>query len=532
MVYIDTFHNMLKEMVRRAYAPFIEIVKHNKFSTENEVENRKQHTFTNKQWHDHIELSKQSNQKVLEQLKIQQHPLNELRFQPIDADFLTHCERATVEDWEVINTIISDMALESSFPRSKYGKAIRSLKLFNPTHSQIFHITCSYCKTSWSHHYIGKSNPNIQDKTCSQCGISGKGFNNAKALSITEAKQSEMRNSLLFELGTLKSSKKLASMQPTDLDYEVTFYEKFTSHIENLPNHILIVINNLKTFYEKDKKDKYPFSEFPLSYKSSHYSEYLKELEHYGILLIEDIPNDYLTAEAFVSDCSFLYKLVDGCGGCSLNAISSAWPDNFIGKPLAPSSAPSLPSSIDIKTQRFFRLNPYFMKANFQLAKSEIANSYITSERDLIISQEKPSIKIKRIYVITTSENSKGFLDFLERVHIDFPLNKVFLKNNTSNENGIYLALKELAIPIFGKHDLIVFVRGGGDLTHHTFNAFNSTQATFTVRKLKSLGATIITGIAHSTDRVLIDNEADYPESTPTRAAERVTWLLNSKTRG
>jgi exonuclease VII large subunit len=72
-----------------------------------------------------------------------------------------------------------------------------------------------------------------------------------------------------------------------------------------------------------------------------------------------------------------------------------------------------------------------------------------------------------------------------------------------------------------------VIVRGGGDITHESFNAFKSKSAAQAVSALVSLGVFVIVGVGHYDDRFLIDEKASISAITPTDAAYRLLKHVN-----
>lgn len=149
--------------------------------------------------------------------------------------------------------------------------------------------------------------------------------------------------------------------------------------------------------------------------------------------------------------------------------------------------------------------------------------------KEITIASEKSSIQSvisdeRRVIVVTTSHHSDGFIDFIERLRIEQTCLKVFLGREASNHNALsqYLANIDLH-----DQDIVAIVRGGGDLSHKTFTAFNSADAKTYISRLTEKGIIVVTGLGHSTNTLSIDEAANYSESTPTKAAERVNKLVN-----
>jgi len=90
---------------------------------------------------------------------------------------------------------------------------------------------------------------------------------------------------------------------------------------------------------------------------------------------------------------------------------------------------------------------------------------------------------------------------------------------NSSDSLGLYAAISSLGV-ING--DIVVIVRGGGDIEHETFKAFRSTEAANAIRAIRVLGITVISGIGHASDEFIVQSEASIPAITPTDAAYKL----------
>ncbi|KAI3485525.1 hypothetical protein L1887_51146 [Cichorium endivia] len=121
--------------------------------------------------------------------------------------------------------------------------------------------------------------------------------------------------------------------------------------------------------------------------------------------------------------------------------------------------------------------------------------------------------------VVITTANSKGFEDFTST--FTTPVTKIIIQDLVKSINDKdYRATKEGSgiIKTINKADIVCFVRGGGDLTHPSFNYYRNAGLIPTIKKINP-DCTVITAIGHASDVFLADLYADVSVITPTAAA-------------
>jgi hypothetical protein len=177
----------------------------------------------------------------------------------------------------------------------------------------------------------------------------------------------------------------------------------------------------------------------------------------------------------------------------------------------------TLGSAYDFKN--FIIPNRYFLE--YPVTLDFIKHTPLKSSKKKYKKGSRPLNKARisdgRIYVLSTSQQSKGYEDFMYTIDTE-NVESIFLEGDTS-ESAISDILDQYS---FQSGDLLCIVRGGGDILHETFRPFHSFEAAQYIKKLSSRGVIIITGIGHTSDNFLIEKSATYNESTPTSAANKV----------
>jgi hypothetical protein len=133
---------------------------------------------------------------------------------------------------------------------------------------------------------------------------------------------------------------------------------------------------------------------------------------------------------------------------------------------------------------------------------------------DIDIVASKP-----QVFVLSGSPQGKGYLDFMskfsERDKLDFSPQFI----NTRDPEGLSKTIAKLA-PQPG--EVIVVVRGGGDISHATYNAFRSDSAAAAINETRGKGVFCIVGIGHSDGTFQIERYADKTVITPPEAANEL----------
>lgn len=129
--------------------------------------------------------------------------------------------------------------------------------------------------------------------------------------------------------------------------------------------------------------------------------------------------------------------------------------------------------------------------------------------------------KRTHLTIVTSSEHSEGYHDFLSEVDLTNIHHELVFVG--AREDAI---LKHIQNRSFVAGDIICVIRGGGDLLHPTFKPFDHHESAVGLRNLREKGVIVVTGVGHSRDRVVIDRAATYAESTPIKAGQRVSALL------
>lgn len=128
--------------------------------------------------------------------------------------------------------------------------------------------------------------------------------------------------------------------------------------------------------------------------------------------------------------------------------------------------------------------------------------------------------------VVITTANSKGFEDFTSIFNT--PVTKIIIQDLVKSiTDKDYRATKEGSgiIKTINKADIVCFVRGGGDLTHSSFNYYRNAGLIPTIKKINP-DCTVITAIGHASDVFLADLYADVSVITPTAAASTLRDAL------
>lgn len=128
--------------------------------------------------------------------------------------------------------------------------------------------------------------------------------------------------------------------------------------------------------------------------------------------------------------------------------------------------------------------------------------------------------------VVITTASSKGFEDFTST--FTTPVTKIIIQDLVKAINDKdYRATKEGSgiIKTINKADIVCFVRGGGDLTHPSFNYYRNAGLIPTIKKINP-ECTVITAIGHASDVFLADLYADVTVITPTAAASTLRDAL------
>lgn len=138
--------------------------------------------------------------------------------------------------------------------------------------------------------------------------------------------------------------------------------------------------------------------------------------------------------------------------------------------------------------------------------------------------------KSGKVIMLYTSKSSCGYADMVET------LKEAELTSRRANVSVVEISINSKSFTSIGEalgrvkvdgEDIILIGRGGGDISHCTFNAFKSNHAAVALRQYRSKGAKIVTGVGHHGDNFAVDKAANYSECTPTAAANRVIKLLN-----
>ena len=168
--------------------------------------------------------------------------------------------------------------------------------------------------------------------------------------------------------------------------------------------------------------------------------------------------------------------------------------------------------------------------SNFHLSKELTPRSDLNVLTNLSDSLESMIGKYKKgssansdskVFVLTGSRNSNGYKDFVALCEGEIEFKPNFF--DSRNENGLYECIANLGAK---KNDTVVIVRGGGDVTHESFNAFKSTKAVDAIDYLKCIGVFVIVGVGHSSDSFPIDKNASISAITPTDAAYKLLQHL------
>lgn len=120
-------------------------------------------------------------------------------------------------------------------------------------------------------------------------------------------------------------------------------------------------------------------------------------------------------------------------------------------------------------------------------------------------------------------ENSKGYSDFINKLHV-IPQENIHLKSNKMTVENMVKALKEFNTE--NHCQCICIVRGGGD--PEELLVFSDPEL---LRAIKSSKIPVITGIAHTTDKLLCDRVSFYNANTPTGAADHLNFIWNKQHR-
>ncbi len=136
-----------------------------------------------------------------------------------------------------------------------------------------------------------------------------------------------------------------------------------------------------------------------------------------------------------------------------------------------------------------------------------------------------------RVFLLVTQGQSEGetdFLNILERYEISVH-ETVRLNRAQYNDKALYIVLDGIEDSLM-KGDIVAIVRGGGDTEHESFAPYKDKSACkLLTRFRKENEVVIVTGVGHSDNNFPVEDVADYPQETPTDAANQVGKLITGE---
>ena len=120
---------------------------------------------------------------------------------------------------------------------------------------------------------------------------------------------------------------------------------------------------------------------------------------------------------------------------------------------------------------------------------------------------------------LIATQNSKGHTDFMNKLYV-IPPEQVHLKSDKMTVDNMVKAIRE-----FNEEkacQCICIVRGGGD--PEELIVFSDPEL---LRAIKGSDIPVITGIAHTADKLLCDRVSYYNANTPTGAADHLNFIWN-----
>ena len=517
---LEVVESVVEKMVKKIFQPLFNDLDVSERRVKQELLYRQSFVFDTGKWPQHIKSVSESVKAQLKELT--GHRLIKLWDTPVDETFLNICEQACVEDWKILNLILTDKMLEDVGLNGNEYLKIKKLPDFSPLHCYEFKIKCTFCKNDWVHKSLGKTNPNAAfiASQCPNCGNNGKSLPKSARELFSNVMLSNMIKELNKSLSELQFNLPCGSHEAPDKFIQ---YDNFIKHHSQIPPELHDIIFKLQKLYKNKQRKYITINEFPLAEAHPLCEKYIHALQKCGVIDIVEIIDWNRTAIGIASSWFVHCHATNSRGFSShvtyftaeeLPKLSTGgdWED-WIVERIIKGRNPK------ISIKNIYVLNQHFMEA---VIKKEVP-------KEIMIGSEKGRIQRvisdeRRVIVVTTSHNSDGFIDFIERLHIEQTCFKVFLGRESSNDKALsdYLLNMDL-----NDQDIVAIVRGGGDLTHKTFTAFNSGDAKVCISTLTEKGIIVVTGLGHSTNSLSIDEVANYSESTPTKAAERVNKLLN-----
>ncbi|MEJ6120732.1 hypothetical protein MT390_02375 [Vibrio sp. 2-Bac 85] len=517
---LEVVESIVEKMIKKVFLPLFNDIDVSERRVKQELLYRQSFVFDTGEWPQHIKSVSESVKAQLNALT--GHHLIKLWDTSIDATFLNICEQACVEDWKVLNLILTDKILEDDGLSGSEYRKIKKLPDFSPLHYYKFKIKCTFCDNNWVHKSLGKTNPNAAfiASQCPTCGNNGKSLPKSAREVFSDAMLSNMIKELNKSLSELQFNLPCGSHETPDKFIQ---YDNFIKHHSQIPPELHDIIFKLQKLYKNKQRNYLTINEFPLEEAHPLCEKYIHALQKCGVIdIVKTI--DWNRTVIGIASSWFVHCYATNRRG------SSSHVTYFTAEEI-----PKLDNNMDWEDWRVETIikghNPEISIKNIYVLNKHFMEAVIKKEvpKEITLASEKSSIQSvisdeRRVIVVTTSHHSDGFIDFIERLRIEQTCLKVFLGREASNHNALSQYLANID---FHDQDIVAIVRGGGDLSHKTFTAFNSADAKTYISRLTEKGIIVVTGLGHSTNTLSIDEAANYSESTPTKAAERVNKLVN-----
>ena len=508
-----SLNSTIEDLFQEVFKPLITEIKFDNIRCTTELNARSPLNFSKPKWDKYNQDKIKSVDAKLNELEEQSHPLIKFRESSLNEEFETLCNRATSNDWEVINQILAEQILNKTIIYNKYYKKISQSKYFKPANTYTFEISCTYCGHNWIYPYSGLTLPHIAEKSCPKCQTTAKitPFQSRAQFSFQTIKD-------LFELFYYELKKINALSEDIPIIDEVLHYDEYSKNKYNIPNELRLIIEKLQGIYHKYGRQIITEQEFFLTYDEALFDKAVNLLIQYGVVKIEKVIDCNKTAKKLASNGFIFCASEVESYAFDFEAVVLGQPKNI--KKLTPIVVKKIDYFNGGATFIYKKL--YILNKNYMLADT----TELEPKQIKYTKNKNEKYTSKRVFVITTSKNSDGFIDFIEHLHIEQTTQKLFLGAKSQLDNGVSQLLNS---KLFSATDIIVIVRGGGDLKHNTFNVFHSMDTKKCIENLINQGVTIVTGVGHSTNNFPFNDVVKYSESTPTKAAHRVNLLVNDK---
>lgn len=131
-----------------------------------------------------------------------------------------------------------------------------------------------------------------------------------------------------------------------------------------------------------------------------------------------------------------------------------------------------------------------------------------------------------KLFIVTNGYKTAGYKDVMSTLD---PKVKNTATTRTIDARDDHAIIVTLQSEVIREGDVVCIARGGGDILDPSFRAYHNIDSAQYLRKLKSEGVIIVTGIGHASDKFILDDYATYHCITPTAAAQKINDIYKGK---